>query len=104
MSTFKIYLCEKCHKVQITFDETKRAESGKLIPQDVKTKQPHDCPITSSFPCMWCHIRIYLDKTIVSKNGKRIPLDFATEEPHFCPKRPRRTGDLQFFKNRGVIG
>jgi hypothetical protein len=35
--------CRYCHKVQITFDQSRKSKSGKLIPIEKSSGLPHEC-------------------------------------------------------------
>jgi len=54
--------------------------SGKYIPVDYFTGEPHKCPT----PCNRCGADIYFDDNTRSDNDKIIPLDFNSGDPHDC--------------------
>jgi hypothetical protein len=80
--------CFKCND-PIIFDESWVSErSGKKIPLDEYTHEPHKCAaynFTSQvLQCQYCEQEIAFDNEHVSRNGKRIPLNPETMEPHSC--------------------
>jgi hypothetical protein len=82
--------CWTCDE-EITFDDEHFSEiTGKKIPLDPDTLEPHDCIESAGGPgyryvqCYNCGEDIYFDNEHVSKRGKKIPLDRLTEEPHRC--------------------
>ena len=68
--------------------------TGKKIPLDVDTGEPHDCPENPYhgnnnnrlLECWTCGEQItFSDKMVSKKSGKKIPLDPKTMKPHNCP-------------------
>jgi hypothetical protein len=98
-------LCRQCNQ-PITFDSKHISQrTGKKIPLDVETNEPHDCPLRKdqqregiSHPeqqqtqqqrryhrCnKGCGEFIYLHGSQRTENGKWIPLSKETGEPHRC--------------------
>jgi len=91
MTLTSIFLCKRCNKY-LCIDNTILSKSGKPIPLDAKTHQPHKCPFTNyetqEFYCQHCGKPITFLDTEVSKNGKRIPLNAKTFAHHRCKNRP----------------
>jgi hypothetical protein len=89
--------CNLCEE-PIKFDDEYISErTGKKIPLDVGTDEPHDCPIRRSqkeqrrqsqrryYSCRkGCGQFIYFDQNERSESGKYIPLDKETGLPHDC--------------------
>ena len=95
--------CRQCGK-PITFDNKHISQrTGKKIPLDVDTGEPHDCPARreqqqAQLPpqsqssqqiryhqCIkGCGNEIYFDANNKSQSGKYIPLDKETGQPHQC--------------------
>ena len=96
--------CRQCNQ-PITFDNKHISQkTGKKIPLDPGTNEPHDCPVrrdqqggTVSVPeqqqqiqkryyqCRkGCGQKIYFDAINKSESGKFIPLDKDTGFPHQC--------------------
>ena len=89
--------CNLCDE-PITFsDEYVSETTGKKIPLDPDTDEPHDCPVWRSeqeyrrkysrkyYECRKrCGGYIYFDQYERSESGKWIPMDKDTEEPHEC--------------------
>jgi hypothetical protein len=92
-------LCRLCG-VRIKFDDKHISErTGKRIPLDVDTEEPHSCPVWSSnnqqqpqqqtqkryYQCRkGCGQEIYFDTNNKSQSGKWIPLSKDTGLPHQC--------------------
>jgi hypothetical protein len=87
--------CKLCDH-EIIFDDWHVSQkTGKKIPLDVYTEQPHDCPIWKQqqrynrrrhyYPCRNCSADIYFDNAQKSKNGIWVPIDKQTCTPHHCP-------------------
>ena len=93
-------VCRQCGQ-PITFDNKHISQgTGKKIPLDVETNEPHDCPVRRDQPeqsgqqqiqqrryhqCnKGCGQEIYFDANSKSQTGKYIPLDKETELPHEC--------------------
>ena len=95
-------VCRQCGQ-PITFDNKHISQrTGKKIPLDVETNEPHECPArkdqqggTVSVPeqqkqkryyqCRkGCGQEIYFDTNNKSQSGKFIPLDKDTGLPHQC--------------------
>lgn len=97
--------CRQCGE-PITFDSKHISQkTGKKIPLDVATNEPHDCPVRREqqqsqlpsqqqpqsqpqrryFQCnKGCGEEIYFDANNKSQSGKFIPLDKDTGLPHQC--------------------
>jgi hypothetical protein len=99
--------CRQCGK-PIKFDDKWISErTGRKIPLDVDTEEPHDCPLRRSnskqqqlqqiqqqqqqqqerryLQCnKGCGNEIYFDANNKSQSGKFIPLDKETGLPHQC--------------------
>ena len=82
--------CWNCGE-EITFsDEWISERTGKKIPLDPDTEEPHDCIAYSSDPdyryveCYNCGEDIFFDNEHISKNGKKIPLSRQSKKPHRC--------------------
>ena len=94
-------LCIQCNQ-PITFDNKHISQkTGKKIPLDPGTNEPHDCPVRRDQPPMQqqsqqqtqrryptcnrgCGQEIYFDANNKSQSGKFIPLDKDTGLPHQC--------------------
>jgi hypothetical protein len=99
-------LCRQCNQ-PITFDDKHISQrTGKKIPLDPSTNEPHDCPVRRDQPqtqqgqiqqsyqqmqerrylqCnKGCGQEIYFDANSKSQSGKYIPLDKDTGLPHQC--------------------
>jgi hypothetical protein len=95
-------LCRQCNQ-PITFDNKHISQrTGKKIPLDPGTNEPHDCPVRRDQPqtqqgeqqsqqqrrylqCnKGCGSEIYFDANSKSQSGKYIPLDKQTGLPHQC--------------------
>jgi hypothetical protein len=87
----------------IKFDDKHISErTGKKIPLDIETNEPHDCPVRRDQPQQQqqqqvqaqqrrylqcnkgCGNEIYFDANNKSQSGKWIPLDKQTGLPHQC--------------------
>lgn len=93
--------CRLCQQL-ITFDNKHISQrTGKKIPLDPNTNEPHDCPARreqhqaqlptqSQQPRRYlqcnkgCGQEIYFDSNSKSQSGKYIPLDKDTGQPHQC--------------------
>lgn len=100
--------CRLCGQ-QITFDNKYISQrTGKKIPLDIETNEPHDCPVRRDQPQQQqgqqtqqgqpeqsqqrryhtcnkgCGQEIYFDANTKSQSGKWIPLDKDTGMPHQC--------------------
>jgi hypothetical protein len=91
--------CRQCGQ-PITFDNKHISQrTGKKIPLDLATNEPHDCPVRREqqqsqlpenqekryFQCnKGCGQEIYFDANNKSQSGKFIPLDKETGQPHQC--------------------
>jgi hypothetical protein len=85
--------CIQCGK-PIKFDDKKLSQrTGKKIPLDLKTDEPHGCPLWRSeqhkqrryYSCRKaCGQFIYFDENERTENGKWIPLSKETGLPHQC--------------------
>jgi hypothetical protein len=95
-------VCRLCNQ-PITFDNKHISQrTGKKIPLDVETNEPHDCPVRRDQPQQQqgqqsqqmqrryyqcrkgCGQEIYFDANSKSQSGKFIPLDKDTGLPHKC--------------------
>jgi hypothetical protein len=78
--------CRNCDE-EITFDDHHISDSGKKIPLDVDTEEPHSCDgYSRSIYCNLCEAEITFDDEHISeRTGKKIPLDIETGETHDCP-------------------
>ena len=91
-------LCRLCGE-RIKFDDKHISErTGKRIPLDVDTEEPHDCPVWKSQQPLQqqqiqrryhqcnkgCGQEIYFDANNKSQSGKYIPPDKDTGLPHQC--------------------
>jgi hypothetical protein len=94
-------LCRLCGE-RIKFDDKHISErTGKKLPLDVDTEEPHDCPARKEqqqqsqqiqqtqqrryHQCSkGCGQEIYFDANSKSQSGKFIPLDKDTGLPHQC--------------------
>ena len=93
--------CRQCGQ-PITFDNKHISQiTGKKIPLDVATNEPHDCPVRRDQPqqqqqgqqsqqrryhqCIkGCGQEIYFYANNKSQSGKWIPLSKDTGQPHQC--------------------
>jgi hypothetical protein len=95
MSSLTCRLCQQ----PIKFDDKHVSQrTGKKIPLDVETNEPHDCPVRRDQPQQQqpqqqkryhqcnkgCGQEIYFDASNKSQSGKYIPLDKDTGLPHQC--------------------
>src|SRR5215216_5376874 len=82
--------CRLCSQ-EITFSDMFVSQSGKKIPLDAETEQPHKCRVwlaqhTTYKKCSkGCGADIYWDEKQKSASGKFIPIDKKTGAPHQCP-------------------
>jgi hypothetical protein len=66
--------CKYCDE-EITFSEDHISESGKKIPLDFDSEEPHQCMArVSSISCIKCGDEIQFSRNRLSKSGKKIPL------------------------------
>lgn len=83
--------CYKC-EAEITFtDEHISMRTGRKIPLDDYTMEPHRCPMYKRprkySPCNNCGAMIYFDEDAPkSSSGKWIPQDQRTGAAHQCPE------------------
>ena len=91
--------CRLCGEA-IKFDDKHISQrTGKKIPLDIETNEPHDCPVRRDQPQQQehqqmqrrylqcnkgCGQEIYFDANNKSQSGKWIPLDKDTGLPHQC--------------------
>ena len=96
--------CRQCGQ-PITFDNKHISQrTGKKIPLDPETNEPHDCPVRRDQPQQHlqgqqsyhqqqrqyhqcnkgCGGEIYFDSNNKTQSGKWIPLDKGTGQPHQC--------------------
>jgi hypothetical protein len=104
MSSISCRLCGQA----IKFDDKHVSQrTGKKIPLDPGTNEPHDCPVRRDQPQQQlqgqqlqqsfqqqqgryhqcnkgCGQEIYFDENRKSQSGKFIPLDKETGQPHQC--------------------
>jgi hypothetical protein len=97
-SSLFCYLCGKPIKFDIEYISER---TGKKIPLDEETSEPHNCPVRSQrehqqhqqrqqqerryHQCSkGCGQEIYFDASNKSQSGKWIPLDKETGQPHQC--------------------
>ena len=92
-------LCRQCNQ-PITFDNKHISQiTGKKIPLDIQTNEPHDCPVRRDQPQQQrqqsyqqqerrylqcnkgCGQEIYFDANSKSQSGKWIPIDKDTGQP-----------------------
>lgn len=70
--------------------------TGKKIPLDPSTGEPHDCPARSKSKadakCYGCGAPIDFNDQIVSPGGISIPLEKGTLNKHDCPNKSRHVG------------
>ena len=95
--------CRLCNQ-PITFDNKHISQkTGKKIPLDPGTNEPHDCPVRRDQPQQQqqsqpqqrrylqcdkgCGKEIYFDANNKSQSGKWIPIDKQTELPHQCQQQ-----------------
>jgi hypothetical protein len=102
MTKMSSLTCRQCGQ-PITFDNKHISQrTGKKIPLDIQTNEPHDCPVRREqqqsqlphqqqhqekqyFQCnKGCGSEIYFDANNKSQSGKFIPLDKDTGLPHQC--------------------
>jgi hypothetical protein len=95
-------VCRLCNQ-PITFDNKHISQrTGKKIPLDVETNEPHDCPVRRDQPQQQqgqqsqqmqrryhqcnkgCGQEIYFDSSNKTQAGKWIPLEKETGLPHQC--------------------
>jgi hypothetical protein len=98
--------CRLCGQPIKFSDKHVSQKTGKKIPLDVDTEEPHDCPARRDQPLQQqqqgqqlqqqpqqqrrylcnkgCGQEIYFDANSKSQSGKFIPLDKETGEPHQC--------------------
>ena len=97
-------VCRQCGQ-PITFDNKHISQrTGKKIPLDIETNEPHDCPVRRDQPQQQqqqgqqsyqqqrryhqcnkgCGNEIYFDPNNKTQSGKFIPLDKDTGLPHQC--------------------
>jgi hypothetical protein len=89
--------CRQCGQA-IKFDDKHVSQrTGKKIPLDPNTNEPHDCPVRREqqqaqpqqprryLQCnKGCGQEIYFDENSKSQSGKWIPIDKDTGQPHQC--------------------
>jgi hypothetical protein len=96
--------CRLCQQ-PIKFDDKHISQrTGKKIPLDIATNEPHDCPVRRDQPqpqqseqqpqqqrrylCnKGCGHEIYFDENHKTESGKWIPLDKDTGLPHQCQQQ-----------------
>ena len=72
--------------MELFWDENKKSASGKFIPIERETKEPHSCSIRTS-NCNLCGMELIWDKSLRSDTGKIRPAEAETGESHYCPER-----------------
>jgi len=77
--------CRQCGE-EICFSIEHRSDSGKYIPLDYLTRDPHKCKETepARISCNSCGALIYFDEKRLSVSGKMIPIEYETDQPHQC--------------------
>jgi hypothetical protein len=94
---------------EIYFSDWNLSESGKKVPMDSQTEEPHDCPEREPFTvnCRKCGERITFSDDYVSRLGKKIPLDL-NGEPHRCigaeskPLKCHKCGSGIYFDDKAA--
>ena len=87
--------CKFCEE-EITFSDDYTSESGKKIPLDADTDEPHRCKAWEEAHRRYkncfkgCGGEIYFDQDSRTDSGKWIPVDKYTNEPH-----DRKGGDCK---------
>jgi hypothetical protein len=92
--------CRQCGQPIIFDDKHVSQRTGKKIPLDPGTNEPHDCPVRRDqlqqqqqgqsqqrryLQCnKGCGHEIYFDANNKSQSGKWVPLDKDTGLPHQC--------------------
>lgn len=91
-----VRFCNKCEKA-IIFSRTVMSRTGKFIPLDVETGEPHMCKERFIVECRKCGKEITFENNFRNpKNGKCIPLNAYDGETHKC-KSSSRTGLDEFI-------
>ena len=87
-----VFNCRSCG-ADLYLDDHVVSKSGKRIPLEEETGQPHNCPEreqsdyrSQPFECNKCGISLFVSSTHKSKNNKFIPLEYPQGHPHDCPK------------------
>src|SRR5829696_102745 len=77
--------CNQCGE-EIEFSDNHVTRTGKKIPLDRGTFDPHDCPEKEPYvmECRECGLDITFSDNHVSKSGKKIPIDPDTGQSHQC--------------------
>jgi hypothetical protein len=99
-----VITCLKCND-PIIFDPSWVSErSGKKIPLDEYTHEPHKCPksdfVSRVLECRHCEAEITFDDEHISKNGKKIPLDPGTMEAHHCEEGQKAWKEQQQIRKK----
>jgi hypothetical protein len=80
--------CQKCNDPIIFSDSWVSEKSGKRIPLDESTHQPHQCPnstfVNQVLQCKYCQSKISFSDQVISPRGKKIPLNAGTLQKHEC--------------------
>jgi DEAD/DEAH box helicase domain-containing protein len=82
--------CRYCDE-EITFDDGYVSASGKMIPLNPHSEEPHKCgeyevARRNYHDCRkGCGKKIYFDEDYRTLTGKWIPVDSGTGQPHQCP-------------------
>jgi hypothetical protein len=100
-------LCRQCNQPITSDNKHISQRTGKKIPLDIETNEPHDCPVRRDQPQQGqqqgqqseqpqqqqrryyqcnkgCGQEIYFDANSKSQSGKWIPLSKDTGLPHQC--------------------
>jgi hypothetical protein len=80
--------CFKCNDPIIFSDSWISEKSGRKIPLDESTHEPHKCAaadfISQAIECQYCNEEIIFSNEHISQRGKKIPLNPETMQPHSC--------------------
>lgn len=89
--------CKRCGDPIRFDDDVVSDRTGKRIPLDEDSDEPHNCRESeyfdnkSTIECHYCQSEIVFDVDYVTESGKKIPLDPETWKPHDCVPRRRAT-------------
>jgi hypothetical protein len=80
--------CQKCNDPIVFSDSWVSERSGKSIPLDESTHEPHICPnstfVNQVLQCKYCQSKITFSVQVISPRGKKIPLNEGTLQKHEC--------------------
>jgi hypothetical protein len=80
--------CQKCNDPIVFSDPWVSERSGKKIPLDESTHEPHKCPnstfVNQVLECKYCYHKISFSDQVISPRGKKIPLNAGTLQKHEC--------------------